>query len=78
MKQIMEKAEVLIEALPYIQKFNRRIIVVNGGDAAVTLFDMNGRAVMSGDAAFGLDASALASGVYVLAVKDKAFKVILK
>lgn len=56
----------------------RHIIVVNGGDAAVTLFDMNGRAVMSGDAAFGLDASALASGVYVLAVKDKAFKVILK
>ena len=28
MKQIMEKAEVLIEALHYIQKFNRRIIVV--------------------------------------------------
>ena len=31
MKQIMEKAEVLIEALPYIQKFNRRIIVVKYG-----------------------------------------------
>ena len=29
MKQIMEKAEVLIEALPYIQKFNRRIIAVS-------------------------------------------------
>lgn len=28
MEQIMKKAEVLIEALPYIQKFNRKIIVV--------------------------------------------------
>ena len=25
--QIMHKAEVLIEALPYIQRFNRKIIV---------------------------------------------------
>lgn len=56
----------------------RRIIVINGGDAVASLYDMNGRVVMSGDAAFGLDASGLASGVYVLAVKDKAFKVILK
>ena len=28
MNQILEKAEVLIEALPYIQKFNRKIIVL--------------------------------------------------
>lgn len=35
MKQIMEKAEVLIEALPYIQKFNRRIIVVKYGGSAM-------------------------------------------
>ena len=28
MKQVLQKAEVLIEALPYIQKFNRKIIVV--------------------------------------------------
>ena len=27
MEQVMKKAEVLIEALPYIQKFNRKIIV---------------------------------------------------
>ena len=33
MKQVLQKAEVLIEALPYIQKFNRKIIVVKyGGD----------------------------------------------
>ena len=31
MEQIMKKAEVLIEALPYIQKFNRKIIVVKYG-----------------------------------------------
>lgn len=35
MKEIMEKAEVLIEALPYIQKFNRRIIVVKYGGSAM-------------------------------------------
>ena len=35
MKQVMEKAEVLIEALPYIQKFNRRIIVVKYGGSAM-------------------------------------------
>ena len=30
MEQVMEKAQVLIEALPYIQRFNRKIIVENG------------------------------------------------
>ena len=34
MKEIMEKAEVLIEALPYIQRFNRKIIVVKYGGSA--------------------------------------------
>ena len=29
------KAEVLIEALPYIQRFNRRIIVVKYGGSAM-------------------------------------------
>jgi len=31
----MQKAEVLIEALPYIQRFNRRIIVVKYGGSAM-------------------------------------------
>ncbi|MCR5283923.1 MAG: acetylglutamate kinase [Lachnospiraceae bacterium] len=35
MNRIMEKAAVLIEALPYIQKFNRRIIVVKYGGSAM-------------------------------------------
>ncbi len=32
---VMEKAEVLIEALPYIQRFNRKIIVVKYGGSAM-------------------------------------------
>ncbi len=33
--EVMNKAEVLIEALPYIQKFNRSIIVVKYGGSAM-------------------------------------------
>ena len=33
--RLIEKVEVLIEALPYIQKFNRRIIVVKYGGSAM-------------------------------------------
>lgn len=36
MSQIMQKAETLIEALPYIQKFNRKIIVVKYGGSAMS------------------------------------------
>ncbi len=36
MDTILQKAEVLIEALPYIQKFNRKIIVVKYGGSAMT------------------------------------------
>ncbi len=32
----MQKAEVLIEALPYIQRFNRKIIVIKYGGSAMT------------------------------------------
>lgn len=35
MKRYQEKAEVLIEALPYIQRFNRKIIVVKYGGSAM-------------------------------------------
>ena len=31
MQQYLDKAQVLIEALPYIQRFNRKIIVVKYG-----------------------------------------------
>lgn len=36
MDKILGKAEVLIEALPYIQKFNRKIIVVKYGGSAMS------------------------------------------
>lgn len=35
MEDVMQKAEVLIEALPYIQRFNRKIIVVKYGGSAM-------------------------------------------
>lgn len=35
MKKYLDKAEVLIEALPYIQRFNRKIIVVKYGGSAM-------------------------------------------
>ena len=36
MENVLKKAEVLIEALPYIQKFNRKIIVVKYGGSAMS------------------------------------------
>ena len=36
MEQVLKKAEVLIEALPYIEKFNRKIIVVKYGGSAMS------------------------------------------
>ncbi len=35
MESVMAKAEVLIEALPYIQRFNRKVIVVKYGGSAM-------------------------------------------
>ena len=40
MEQIMEKAQVLIEALPYTQRFNRKIIVVKYGGSAMVDEDL--------------------------------------
>ena len=56
----------------------REIIVLNAGAAPVSLYDLNGRVVMSGTAAEVLDASACMAGVYVLTVDNKAIKVVLK
>ena len=36
MEKVLHKAETLIEALPYIQKFNRKIIVVKYGGSAMS------------------------------------------
>ena len=39
-QEYLEKAEVLIEALPYIQRFNRKIVVVKYGGSAMTDEDL--------------------------------------
>ncbi|TCL60521.1 N-acetylglutamate kinase [Kineothrix alysoides] len=36
MTEVLKKAEVLIEALPYIQRFNRKVIVVKYGGSAMS------------------------------------------
>ncbi|RHR22866.1 acetylglutamate kinase [Clostridium sp. AF19-22AC] len=40
MQQYLDKAQVLIEALPYIQRFNRKIIVVKYGGSAMVDEDL--------------------------------------
>jgi acetylglutamate kinase len=45
MKMLQEKAEVLIEALPYIQQFNRRIIVVKYGGSAMVDEELKKRVI---------------------------------
>ena len=48
MNKIMGKAEVLIEALPYIQKFNRKIIVVKYGGSAMSNEGLQGNQPLGG------------------------------
>lgn len=40
MDDVLKKAEVLIEALPYIQKFNRKIIVIKYGGSAMSNIEL--------------------------------------
>lgn len=45
MEKYLSKAEVLIEALPYIQRFNRKIIVVKYGGSAMVDEDLKKRVI---------------------------------
>lgn len=45
MKQYLDKAQVLIEALPYIQRFNRKIIVVKYGGSAMVDEELKKRVI---------------------------------
>ena len=45
MQQYLDKAEVLIEALPYIQRFNRKIIVVKYGGSAMIDEELKARVI---------------------------------
>lgn len=44
-ESIMQKAEVLIEALPYIQRFNKKIIVVKYGGSAMVDEELKKRVI---------------------------------
>lgn len=56
----------------------RNIIVLNGGDAPVAVYDISGRTVATGHADRVIDASDLSAGVYVLTVKGTSLKIALK
>ena len=56
----------------------RNIVVLNGGNAAITLYDLNGRTVATGNAAEVLDASAFGAGIYVLTINNQSIKIALK
>ena len=45
MEQFLEKAGVLVEALPYIQKYNRKIIVVKYGGSAMTNVELQKKVI---------------------------------
>ena len=45
MEKVLEKASVLVEALPYIQKFNRKIIVVKYGGSAMSDEEMQKKVI---------------------------------
>ena len=45
MEQFLNKAGVLVEALPYIQKYNRKIIVVKYGGSAMTNVELQRKVI---------------------------------
>ena len=45
MEKVLEKASVLIEALPYIQKYNRKIIVVKYGGSAMSNVELQKKVI---------------------------------
>ncbi|MCQ2518050.1 MAG: acetylglutamate kinase [Lachnospiraceae bacterium] len=45
MEEVLAKAEVLVEALPYIQKFNRKVIVVKYGGSAMSNEEMQKKVI---------------------------------
>ena len=48
MNDELKKAQVLVEALPYIQKFNRKIIVVKYGGSAMVDEELNRKVIQDG------------------------------
>ena len=68
MNEELKKAQVLVEALPYIQKFNRKIIVVKYGGSAMVDEELkrkvfrHGSLQLSGRAQLASGAGAAAHG----------------
>ena len=48
MQKYLDKAQVLIEALPYIQRFNRKVSVVKYGGSAMVDESLKRRAIEDG------------------------------
>ena len=44
-QKYLDKAEVLVEALPYIQRFNRKIIVIKYGGSAMLDEDLKKKVI---------------------------------
>ncbi len=44
-QKYLDKAEVLIEALPYIQRFNRKIVVIKYGGSAMVDEKLKGKVI---------------------------------
>ena len=51
--EYLEKAQVLIEALPYIQRFNRKIIVVKYGGSAMVDENLKRQVIQDGTSETG-------------------------
>ena len=45
MDKLLEKAQILIEALPYIQAFNKKIVVVKYGGSAMLENDLKKKVI---------------------------------
>ena len=46
-QKYLDKAETLIEALPYIQRFNRKIVVVKYGGSAMLDEELKANVIMA-------------------------------
>ena len=53
MNELLKKAEVLIEALPYIQRFNRKMIVVKYGGSAMVDEDLRQHGIQGRESRHG-------------------------
>ena len=63
MTEELMKAQVLVEALPYIQKFNRKIIVVKYGGSAMVDEELKRNSLVLSQSSFTAVARKSANGL---------------